>query len=127
MIVTRENYPHLHAAFLEIELDNGGHHVNRIAAGQGLPEPIDLERFEVPEAWSHLTPGADLALGRLQEGSDVDFETFVCGDQDEAEAIEKRQGDLAEARILLNDWFNGWQPEDAPYAIPSTASGGAAK
>ena len=119
MIVTRENYPNLHAAFLEIELDNGGHHVNRIAAGQGLPEPIDLEQFEVPEAWAHLASGANLALGRLQKDSADDFETFVAGDQDEAEAIEKRQGDLAEARILLNDWFNGWQPEDAPYTVTS--------
>jgi len=126
MIVTRENYPHLHAAFLEIELDNGGHHVNRIAAGQGLPEPIDLERFEVPGAWSHLAPGADRALARLKEQSEDDLETFVCGDQDSAEEIEKRQGDLSEARILLNDWFNGWQPEDAPYALPSTPRGGGA-
>lgn len=111
MIVDRENYPHLRAAFEAIERDNGGHLIGRIYPG----EPVELERFKIPEAWSHLVAGADLALARLKEISEEDLETFVCGEMSEAEAIEQRQGDLAEARILLNDWFNGWQPEDAPF------------
>lgn len=118
MIVTRDNYQHLHAAFLEIELDNGGHHVNRIATAQGLEAPIDLESFFVPEAWSHLVSGAEHGLSKLSADSADDLETFLCGDQDEADTIRKRRGDLDEAHILINSWFNGWQPEDAPFSQP---------
>jgi hypothetical protein len=111
MIIERDNYPHLRDAFHAIEYDSGGHLIGRVYPGT----PIDLERFAVPEPWAHLVAGADRGLGRLQEQGDSDFETFVIGEQSEAEAIERRQGDLAEARILLNDMFNGCQPEDAPF------------
>lgn len=116
MIVQRSNYPDLREAFHAIECDSGCHLIGTIYPGQ----KIDLEQFEVPEAWSHLVAGADRALSRLRLDSEEDFETFVIGEQSEAEEIERRQGDLAEARILLNDYFNGWQPEDAPYALSST-------
>lgn len=117
MIVDSKNYPHLHAAFKEIELDSGGHLIGTVYPGT----KIDLEHFKVPEAWSHLVAGADLALDRLDGMSNSDFLTFVSGEQSEAEAIERRQGDLAEARILLDDYFNGWQPEDAPFSSPQAA------
>lgn len=113
MIIEHSNYPRLHAAFKAIECDNGGHLLGTVYPG----EPIDLEHFKVPDAWSHLVPGAERSLARLEVRDKNDLETFVTGEQSEAEQIERRQGDLAEARILLNDYFNGWQPEDAPYAL----------
>jgi len=112
VIVERSKYPELCAAFAAIERDNGGHLVGTIYPGV----PIDLNHFSVPPAWAHLISGAERALARLRLRSEDDFETFVIGEQSEAEAIERRQGDLAEASILLNDWFNGWQPEDAPFS-----------
>lgn len=112
MIVDREHYPHLRAAFEAIERDNGGHLIGTVYPG----ERINLDAFDIPDAWAHLVAGADRSLARLKADSETDLETFVVGEQSEAEAIEKRQGDLSEARILLNDWFNGWQPEDAPFA-----------
>lgn len=111
MIVDRNSYPNLHAAFKAIECDNGAHLIGTVYPG----ERINLNEFKVPDAWAHLVSGAELSLARLKERGDIDLETFVCGEQTEAEAIEVQQGDLAEARILLNDWFNGWQPEDAPF------------
>lgn len=112
MIADSSNYPNLHAAFEAIECDSGGHLLGTVYPGK----PIDLDRFKVPEAWAHLASGAERALARLKADSEDDLETFVIGEQSEAEEIERRQGDLAEARILLNDYFNGWQPEDAPFA-----------
>lgn len=118
MIVNHANYPFLHAALKAIECDNGGHLIGTVYPGKR----IDLDNFNVPDAWQHLVAGADVALGRLEEESADDYETFVVGEQSEAEAIEQRQGDLAEARILLNDYFNGWQPEDAPFKTLAGAS-----
>lgn len=119
MIVENQNYPHLHAAFKAIECDSGGHLIGTIYPGT----PIDLDRFKVPEAWAHLVAGAELALTRLKVTSETDLETFVVGEQSEAEEIEQRQGDLAEARILLNDYFNGWQPEDTPFSLSVAGTG----
>ncbi len=112
MIINRENYPHVHDAFVAIECDNGAHLIGTAYPG----EKINLHTFTIPKAWAHLVSGAELGLARLKATSDSDHETFVRGEQSEAEEIEKRQGDLSEAHILLNDWFNGWQPEDAPFA-----------
>lgn len=112
MIVQRSNYPDLREAFHVIECDSGGHLIGTRYPGQ----KIDMEHFEVPEAWSHLVAAADRVLSRLRLFSEDDFETFVCGEQTDMDVIEKRQGDLAEARILLDDYFNGWQPEDAPFS-----------
>ena len=111
MIIDRDSYPNLRAAMAEVEMDNGAHLLGTVYPG----EKIDLERFRVPEAWQHLVPGAERGLARLMAESLGDFGTFTCGEQAEQEAIMERQGDLAEAHILLNDWFNGWQPEDAPF------------
>jgi hypothetical protein len=122
MIIDRVNYPGLHAAITEIELDNGAHHVNRIAAGQGLPEPIDLDHFTVPEAWAHLVEGAERGLARLLEQSQDEFETFLCGEESDQDAIKDSRGDLSEAHILLNDWFNGFPTEDTPFSSPLTSN-----
>lgn len=111
MIIDRDNYPAIRAAMAEIEMDNGAHLIGTVYPG----EKIDLERFKVPEAWQHLVSGAERGLSRLMAHSVGDFGTFVCGEQSEQEAIKERQGDLAEAHILLNDWFNGWPAENVPY------------
>jgi hypothetical protein len=112
MIVTRENFPELRAAFQLIEVDNGGHLIGTVYPG----ERINFEAFSIPDFWAHLAPAAEAALARLRACGKADLETFVIGEVTEQEAIVVRQGDLAEAHTLLNDWFNGWQPEDAPGA-----------
>lgn len=119
MIIDRDNYPTLRAAMAEIEMDNGGHLLGTVYPG----EKIDLDRFRVPEAWQHLVPGAERGLARLDWN---DLVMFACGEQTEQEFIKDRQGDLAEAHLLLNDWFNGFQPEDAPFSstLPSDQCGG---
>jgi hypothetical protein len=112
MIVERTNYPELLAAFAAIERDNGGHLIGTVYPGK----KIDLDHFSIPDAWSHMVPGAERGLARLRSCGEGDWETFVVGEMSEQEAILDRQGDLVEAHILLNDWFNGWQPEDAPFS-----------
>jgi hypothetical protein len=112
MIVNDQNYPQLRSAFKAIEEDNGGHLIGTVYPG----EKIDLHNFVVPDAWMLLLPQAEAGLQRLHDESKDDLETFVTGEMSEAEAIETRQSDLAAARQVLNDYFNGWQPEDAPQA-----------
>lgn len=113
MIVTRDKYPTLAEALLLIECDSGGHLIGRVYPG----EAIDLEHFKVPSAWEHLVAGAELGLSHLDS---VEFETFVIGDQDIADKIEKRQDNLSEARILLNAYFDGWPEDETPFALTST-------
>jgi hypothetical protein len=103
-IVDSSTFPALHAAFKEIECDNGGHLVGTVYPGT----PIDLERFTVPEAWAHLVAPAEAALTRLRALSEDDWSTFITGEFSDGERIRERQGDLEEARQLLNDWFEGW-------------------
>ncbi len=112
MQVDDTNYPNLRTAFWSIECNSGGHLIGTVYPGQKM----DLDRFKVPEAWAHLVPGAERGLARLKDFCPTDLETFTIGEQSEADEIETRQGDLAEARILLNDYFEGWPAECAPFA-----------
>lgn len=104
--VAKDTFPALHAAFLEIEFDNGGHLIGTVYPDAGPPR--DLETFIVPDPWSYLVAPASVALARLKLTSEDDWSEFVCGEQTAAEAIQKRQGDLEEARELLNAFFDGW-------------------
>lgn len=113
VIVDRTSFPTVHAAFVAIEHDNGGHLIGTVYPGK----PINLDSFEVPAAWAALLPAAEAGLARLRSLSAADWETFVIGELSEMEAIRDRQGDLAVAQTILNDHFDGWQPEDAPAAI----------
>lgn len=106
-LVTSSTFPQLHAAFKEIECDNGGHLIGTVYPG----EPIDLETFTVPEAWAPLLAPAEAALARLRDAGDEDLNTFVVGEMSESERIRERQGDLEEARRVLNDFFDGWPAE----------------
>jgi hypothetical protein len=116
MFVTKGNYPRVRDAFEAIECDSGGHLIGRVYPGKA----IDFGRFHVPLEWEHLVPGAERGLHHLVAGSEALWETFVIGDQDEADEIEKQHG-LAEARLLLDGYFNGWPEEDAPFN-PDTSS-----
>jgi hypothetical protein len=120
MIVSHDNYPRLFRAFRMIECDGGAHLIGTVYPG----EPINLDRFNVPEAWQHLVAGAEAALTHLISGSETLFETFVIGDQDEAEKLVASWCNLTEAHILLNDFFEDWPTENAPFkntARPSPA------
>lgn len=103
-IVNSSTFPNLHAAFKEIECDNGAHLIGTVYPG----EPIDLDAFVVPEPWAHLLELAEAGLARLRAGGDADWVDFVIGELSESERIRERQGDLEEARKLLNDFFDGW-------------------
>jgi hypothetical protein len=105
--VTGKSFPNLHAAFVAIEQDNGGHLIGTVYPG----EPIDFETFRVPDAWEPLLAPAEAGLARLRACSVEDLSTFVIGEETEAEAIQQRQADLNAARLVMNDYFDGWQEE----------------
>jgi len=109
-IVTEPFFPRLHAAFRLIEADNGACLIGTIYPGKR----VDLERFIVPQAWTSLLQRADRALSALRAASEEDFETFVIGEISEQDAILARRPDLTSAHKLLNNFFDGWPPEDAP-------------
>jgi hypothetical protein len=72
----------------------------------GAPgEKINLHRFEVPDAWDVLLSRAEAALARLHRVNPYEWETFVIGEQSEAEAVERRFDDLPIARRVLHDYF----------------------
>lgn len=104
MIITATSHPALTAAFVAIERDNGAHLIGTVYPGT----PINLESFTIPEAWVRLMAPAELGLQRLRADSADDFDEFLCGEATAAEALAGRRGDLAEARELLNAWFNAW-------------------
>jgi hypothetical protein len=111
MIVISETVcPELRRAFEAIERDSGGHLVGTVYPGT----PIDMKRFEVPDAWTSLCEPADAGLKRLREHSDEDWQTFVFGEFESAEALRERQGDLDAASQILNGYFDSWPAEDAP-------------
>lgn len=77
-----------------VEEDNGGHLIGTVYPG----EPVDLDGFEVPDSHVKLPPAAEAGLARLRADRAEDFETVICGDQDEGLDIIERRGDLAGAR-----------------------------
>jgi hypothetical protein len=108
--VTALTAPTLHASFLQIITDSGGHLIGTVYPG----EKIDIETIKVPAAWGPLIQRADETLTSLRMQDQEEWLTFVIGEQSEQEAIFKKHGNLQEAKTLLTDFFNGWQPEDAP-------------
>lgn len=109
VIVTDENYPHIKKAMQLIKMDNGAHHIGTTYPG----EPIDLNRFEVPEKFIHMLPVAEAGLRDLLTYHHPDnFETFCIGEMTEQEEIQKLDPvALREAQLLLNLWFNAWQED----------------
>lgn len=86
-------FPTLYASFRLIEA----------AKGNPLGDAV-----QVPADRGPLVAMASQALARLRSSSEEDWEIFVCGDQEGADAIFERQGDLTAARQLLEDFYNGW-------------------
>lgn len=104
--VTSETYPELHRAFLEIEMDNGGHLIGTVYPGT----KIDLKCFRVPRKLWGIALEAECALtGLRRDYGEGDWHEFVCGEESAATEIEKRRGDLPQARFILNGFFNGWK------------------
>lgn len=123
VVVNRFTFPALHRAMLAVEMDNGAHHVNRIAAmGEGFAEPVDLDTFTVPYEYGVESvveaENALVNLLRLDSGAEL-FETLVVGEQTEQEQVVTfhRIAGLGTAHRLLNDWFNGWEQNSAD--VPS--------
>lgn len=106
-VITQRSSPALLAAFQLIEVDNGAHLIGTVYPG----EKIELDQFEVPDAWQHLIAPAETGLSRLQAAGPDDWQTFLIGCETEQDAIRRRQGDLDEAHQLINAWFDAW-PED---------------
>lgn len=113
IVITAASHPHLRQAFEDIDRDGGRHLIGTVYPG----EPADFSRYDVPLPWSRHVDAAEAALERLRACGQDDWETFVTGDQDEAEVIADRQGDLAGAQMLLNAKFDGWAVDDAE-AVP---------
>lgn len=108
MGIDRSNFPEVTAAFAEIECDNGGNLIGTFYPG----EVISLTCFTVPPAWERLLKPAEAGLSRLRLTSEEDWQEFVCGEVGAADAIQERQGDLNDARRLLDDFFNGFPDKD---------------
>jgi hypothetical protein len=110
VLITPHTFFQLHAAMLSVELDNGAHHVNRIA-GETV---VDLDVFSAPYSRVLDVVNADAALDRLADlDEDMDWDTLVTGEQSEQEAVLLKYGlripGLQAAHELINDWFNGWE------------------
>lgn len=110
VLITPNTFFQLHAAMLSVELDNGAHHVNRIA-GETV---VDLDVFSAPYRRVLEVVAADAALDRLADlDEDMDWDTLITGEQSEQEAVIEKYRDkipeLKAAHDLINDWFNGWE------------------
>lgn len=105
ILITKDTYPAIHAAMLEIKLDNGAHHVNRICG----PGTVDLDTFKAPEARFDQLPVIDEALAELRKASEEMWTTFLCGDHDEAEEMCQGNDNLMLAHRFLDDWFNDFE------------------
>lgn len=114
--ITRHMFRHVYAAMLQVERDNGAHHVNRIQPGA-----VDLDTFTVPfEYGIDRLLNADAALDWLAAHNPVEFEDLMVGsDEDQLAVLHRYSGEqpgLKTAHELLNDWFLGWE---RPYAWES--------
>lgn len=114
--ITKHTFPMVHACMLLVEMDNGAHHLNRIAEVEGLGlEKVDLESFKMPYDYGvDKLCAAENAIGMLTHRVPrEEFDTFVCGEQTEQEELVKLHlpecPGLDTAHALLNDWFNAWE------------------
>ena len=93
-------FPQVHRALYLIECDSGGHLV-----GRGYPgKPVDLNTFTFPDSYRDRIILAEAELTGLTNNNE--FETFVCGETTEQEALARRYG-LSTAHALLDAYFNG--------------------
>lgn len=92
MIVTKQNYPAVFAAFLEIAHDAD-------AVQSGTAEPT---QFDVPGFWKPSIELSQTALARL---SAEDFTTFCIGEEAEQAVIAKKFGIQPIVSSLLNAFF----------------------
>lgn len=103
-VITEISHTHIWAALRQIEIDNGGHLIGRVYPG----EPVNLNEFQVHGYWPiDRLDRINKALERLRYTSPGWWLTFVCGEETEALEIQRKQGDLAGARVLLDAYFNG--------------------
>jgi hypothetical protein len=94
-------FPEIRLAFEAIEADSGGHLIGAVYPGQA-PD------YGIPDAWMRPYAVAETGLKRLRTASAEDWETFICGEQGDQDDIRRRQGDLEEAKLLLEAYFEGW-------------------
>lgn len=104
--ITAQTFPFVWAAMREVELDNGAHHVNRIAGEQ----VIDLFTFTMPYEYGvdKLTAAENALYNYALSFGPEAMCNFVTGDQDMAEENIKLHPEMRTAHDLLNAWFNGW-------------------
>lgn len=112
--ISEATFPAVHRSMLEVEMDNGAHHVNRIHG----PGTVDLDTFIMPFDYGvEKLAQAETALRQVLEHVGKEgWETFVIGEQGEQEALIKQLSpvipDIQVAHDLINDWFNAWQLAD---------------
>ena len=107
IVITKDTHPAICAAFRLIEEDNGGDLIGTVYPG----EPINLDGFEIPDAFAHLVVPAEAGLARLRamgDDFDSDWHSVVCGEVTDADFLRARQGDLDEAQRLMVSYFDGW-------------------
>lgn len=111
--ITWSTFPMTHLAMLEVEMDNGAHHVNRVLAAAGEPPMVDLEVFTMPYEYGvdKLVATENALYNFLRRwGRDV-FNEFCTGDQSMQEETIKSNPEMQVAHDLINAWFNGWSDE----------------
>jgi hypothetical protein len=126
--INSDTFPMVYAAFLMVEMDNGAHHVNRIAEESGIVEPVNLTEFEMPYDYGvHKLVLANETLSLLHKHVGEDgLSTFVIGEQSEQEDLIKQLGPLIPgirvAHALINDWFNAWEKDPVEAEGPTAAT-----
>lgn len=115
IVITAVSHPHLRQAFEDLECDGGRHLIGTVYPG---PAP-DFSSYEVPPPWSRYVDAAERGLARLRECGEDDWDTFISGEQDDMAALVERQGDLAEASMLLNALFDDWPVDDVHQEVLS--------
>lgn len=106
--VTADSFPVVHRALVLIEIDNGGHHANRILRSMGEDEVVNFDAFGIPYHQLDRLVATENALWELRRVSYEHFDDFINGEQGEVEAFIKITpiAGLETAHAFLNDWFN---------------------
>lgn len=107
MRVTKTNFSHVHAAFVEIERDNGFHHFERI---QGRDCNYDKRTYLIPVRYQNLVVIANATLEVMTE---EERETVCVGEATESEEIIKSyDSDGKVVEKLLCAFFDAWLTEE---------------
>jgi hypothetical protein len=108
MVVTKENFRYVHAAFAAVEADNGFHHYERLVNGRDCD--YNKRTYNVPAPFDDLLVIVNATLQVMMPG---ELETVCTGEHEEQMAIldsYSEDGTMVGTLLnaLLNAFFNEW-------------------